>query len=125
MPTRRGNGVAKSSTSSPPPLSCRAHLTASAVTPEKHAVHPSLSEFAGARALRLPAPQTPPIETTLMTTKSNSNALKVFPRRHLLTCEGLSANEINFLLDLADKAADHIRQGGRKRDVLAGRTLIN
>ena len=41
-----------------------------------------------------------------MTTKSNSNALKVFPRRHLLTCEGLSANEINFLLDLADKAAD-------------------
>jgi aspartate carbamoyltransferase catalytic subunit len=60
-----------------------------------------------------------------MTLKSNSNALKVFPRRHLLTCEGLSANEINFLLDLADKAADHIRRNGNKRDVLAGRTLIN
>ena len=60
-----------------------------------------------------------------MTTKSNSNALKVFPRRHLLTCEGLSANEINFLLDLADRNADHIRANGRKRQVLAGRTLIN
>jgi aspartate carbamoyltransferase catalytic subunit len=60
-----------------------------------------------------------------MTSKPNSNALKVFPRRHLLTCEGLSANEINFVLDLADKAADHIRQNGKKRDVLAGRTLIN
>ena len=60
-----------------------------------------------------------------MTPKPNSNALKTFPRRHLLTCEGLSANEINFLLDLADKAADHIRQNGKKRDVLAGRTLIN
>ena len=69
--------------------------------------------------------QTPPIETALMTPKPNSNALKTFPRRHLLTCEGLSANEINFLLDLADKAADHIRQNGKKRDVLAGRTLIN
>jgi aspartate carbamoyltransferase catalytic subunit len=60
-----------------------------------------------------------------MTSKSNPSALKVFPRRHLLTCDGLSAAEINFLLDLADKAADHVRQNGRKRDVLAGRTLIN
>lgn len=60
-----------------------------------------------------------------MTTKSNSNALKIFPRRHLLTCDGLSANEINFLLDLADRNADHIRNNGRKREVLAGRTIIN
>ncbi len=48
-----------------------------------------------------------------------------FPHRHLLTCEGLSASEINFLLDLADKAADDNRQAGKKRDVLRGRTLIN
>ncbi|MCK5712542.1 MAG: aspartate carbamoyltransferase catalytic subunit [Hyphomicrobiaceae bacterium] len=48
-----------------------------------------------------------------------------FPHRHLLTCEGLSASEINFLLDLADKAADANRQAGKKRDVLLGRTLIN
>ena len=48
-----------------------------------------------------------------------------FPRRHLLTCEGLTAAEIVFLLDLADQAADQLRQGGAKRDVLAGRTLLN
>jgi len=48
-----------------------------------------------------------------------------FPRRHLLTCEGLSAKEINSLLDLADKAAEVNRQIDKKRDVLRGRTLIN
>ncbi len=46
-------------------------------------------------------------------------------RRHLLTCEGMSAEEINALLDLADKAADLNRQVNKKRDVLRGRTLIN
>jgi aspartate carbamoyltransferase catalytic subunit len=48
-----------------------------------------------------------------------------FSRRHLLTCEGLSAIEIESLLDLADKAADLNRQVNKKRDVLRGRTLIN
>jgi aspartate carbamoyltransferase catalytic subunit len=48
-----------------------------------------------------------------------------FPRRHLLTCEGLSAKEINSLLDLADKAAEVNRQVNKKRDILRGRTLIN
>lgn len=48
-----------------------------------------------------------------------------FPHRHLLTVEGLSAQEINFLLDLADRNADDNRQVGKKRDVLRGRTLIN
>ena len=48
-----------------------------------------------------------------------------FPRRHLLTCEGLSAKEINSLLDLADKAAEVSRQVNKKRDILRGRTLIN
>lgn len=60
-----------------------------------------------------------------MAQSSSSKSLTRFPRRHLLTCEGLSAAEINFLLDLADTAADQFRQGGVKRDVLAGRTLIN
>ncbi len=46
-------------------------------------------------------------------------------RKHLLTCEGLSAAEINALLDLADRAADQNRQVNKKRDVLRGRTLIN
>lgn len=48
-----------------------------------------------------------------------------FPRRHLLTCEGLTAQEITSLLDLADKAAEINRQVNKKRDVLRGRTLIN
>lgn len=48
-----------------------------------------------------------------------------FSRRHLLTCEGLGAGEINALLELADKAADINRQVNKKRDVLRGRTLIN
>jgi aspartate carbamoyltransferase catalytic subunit len=48
-----------------------------------------------------------------------------FSRRHLLTCEELTAGEITSLLDLADKAADSNRQINKKRDVLRGRTLIN
>ena len=48
-----------------------------------------------------------------------------FPKRHLLTCEGLTAKEINSLLDLADKAADQNRQINKKREILRGRTLIN
>jgi aspartate carbamoyltransferase catalytic subunit len=49
----------------------------------------------------------------------------IFSRRHLLTCEGLSAAEITSLLDLADKAAELNRQVNKKRDTLRGRTLIN
>lgn len=60
-----------------------------------------------------------------MTKSVSQPALQRFPRRHLLTCEGLTAAEINFLLDLADKTADSNRDGGGKRGVLAGRTLIN
>jgi aspartate carbamoyltransferase catalytic subunit len=48
-----------------------------------------------------------------------------FTRRHLLTCEELTAAEIGSLLDLADKAAEGNRQVIKKRDVLRGRTLIN
>jgi aspartate carbamoyltransferase catalytic subunit len=48
-----------------------------------------------------------------------------FSRRHLLTCEGLSAPEINFLLDLADKNADAPAHSAKKRELLRGRTVIN
>jgi aspartate carbamoyltransferase catalytic subunit len=56
---------------------------------------------------------------------TSSIAQTVFARRHLLTCDGLSAGEIVTLLDLADKAAESNRQVIKKRDVLRGRTLIN
>ena len=58
-------------------------------------------------------------------TASSSTPAFFFPKRHLLTCEGLTAPEINSLLDLADKAAEINRQVDKKRDVLRGRTLIN
>jgi aspartate carbamoyltransferase catalytic subunit len=48
-----------------------------------------------------------------------------FPHRHLLSCERLTATEINAILDLADSAADSNRQLVKKRDLLSGRTLIN
>jgi aspartate carbamoyltransferase catalytic subunit len=48
-----------------------------------------------------------------------------FSRRHLLTCEGLKAGEINALLDIADKAAEQNKQVLKKRDIMRGRTLIN
>ncbi|MGI9426438.1 MAG: aspartate carbamoyltransferase catalytic subunit [Hyphomicrobiaceae bacterium] len=48
-----------------------------------------------------------------------------FARRHLLTCEGLSAAEITSLLDLADQAAEANRAIRKKGNALHGRTLIN
>ena len=58
-------------------------------------------------------------------TKLSTTPTFFFPKRHLLTCEGLTAPEIKSLLDLADKAADINRQVDKKRDILRGRTLIN
>ena len=58
-------------------------------------------------------------------TKTQHTPSFFFPKRHLLTCEGLTAKEINSLLDLADQAAEVNRQVNKKRDVLRGRTLIN
>ncbi len=48
-----------------------------------------------------------------------------FAHRHLLSCEQLSAPDIEYLLDIADKAADANRSKHRKTDVLAGLSLIN
>jgi aspartate carbamoyltransferase catalytic subunit len=48
-----------------------------------------------------------------------------FPHRHLLGIEGLSAQDISFLLDLAEAAIEVSRQVEKKRATLRGRTLIN
>ncbi len=58
-------------------------------------------------------------------TDENPNPGLGFSRRHLLTCEGLTAPEITSLLDLADKAAESNRAVRKKADTLSGRTLIN
>ena len=48
-----------------------------------------------------------------------------FPHRHLLGIEGLDAEEIVGLLDLADAAVAVSRQIEKKKTVLRGRTQIN
>jgi aspartate carbamoyltransferase catalytic subunit len=48
-----------------------------------------------------------------------------YPHRHLLGIEGLSADEITFLLDLADTYVDLNRQEDKKKSLLSGRTVIN
>ncbi len=48
-----------------------------------------------------------------------------FPHRHLLGIEGLSAQDITTLLDLAEEAIEISRQVEKKRSTLRGRTLIN
>ncbi|CAA6604038.1 MAG: aspartate carbamoyltransferase catalytic subunit [Alphaproteobacteria bacterium] len=48
-----------------------------------------------------------------------------FPHRHLLGIQGLTSEEISYLLDLSDSYVDQNRKPGRKLDVLRGRTIIN
>ncbi len=57
--------------------------------------------------------------------QTEENADLGFARRHLLTCEGLTVPEINYILDLADKAAARNLEIRKKADTLGGRTLIN
>lgn len=58
-------------------------------------------------------------------TQAQRKKTKAFPHRHLLSCEGLTAPEIDFLLNLADEAADRNRATEKKQNVLSGRTVIN
>ena len=48
-----------------------------------------------------------------------------FPHRHLLGIEGLSADEITFLLDLSESYVALSRSEQKKTDLLRGRTVIN
>ena len=48
-----------------------------------------------------------------------------FPHRHLLGIEGLSPDDINRFLDLADGYVELNRQADKKRSLLRGRTIIN
>jgi aspartate carbamoyltransferase catalytic subunit len=58
-----------------------------------------------------------------MTTRSPS--VFALAQRHLLGIEGLSASDINGLLDLAEEFVDLNRQIEKKRTTLSGRTQIN
>src|SRR5712671_626414 len=48
-----------------------------------------------------------------------------FGHRHLLGIEGLSPDDINHVLDLADGYVELNRQAEKKRGLLRGRTIIN
>jgi len=48
-----------------------------------------------------------------------------FPHRHLLGIEGLSPDDINHVLDLADGYVELNRQADKKRGTLRGRTIVN
>jgi hypothetical protein len=48
-----------------------------------------------------------------------------FPHRHLLGIEGLSPDDINQFLDLADGYVELNRHAEKKRSTLRGRTIIN
>lgn len=55
----------------------------------------------------------------------NLSQTPLFPHRHLLGIEGLSAQDIEILLQLAEAAVEVSRQIEKKRATLRGRTLIN
>lgn len=48
-----------------------------------------------------------------------------FPHRHLLGIEGLSPDQITYLLDRADSYVEQSRQADKKQSLLRGRTIIN
>jgi aspartate carbamoyltransferase catalytic subunit len=49
----------------------------------------------------------------------------LFPHRHLLGIDGLTAGDIDTLLDLAEGYVEQNRADDKKRTVLRGRTIIN
>src|ERR1700738_1826861 len=67
---------------------------------------------------------TPPIGVALMNLVASPPTIS-FPHRHLLGIEGLNAEEIVGLLDLAENAVAVSRQIEKKKSVLRGRTQIN
>jgi aspartate carbamoyltransferase catalytic subunit len=58
-------------------------------------------------------------------TNAEKQPVLLFPHRHLLGIEGLSAADIASLLDLADTYVDQNRRVDKKGSVLRGRTQIN
>jgi len=60
-----------------------------------------------------------------MTSVERATAFGGYRHRHLLGIEGLTAPEILFLLDLSDSYVALNRGSDKKKDLLAGRTVIN
>ncbi|MEE8187628.1 MAG: aspartate carbamoyltransferase catalytic subunit [Kiloniellales bacterium] len=60
-----------------------------------------------------------------MTVPRHAPAHLGYPHRHLLGIEGLSADEISFLLDLAENYVELNRREDKKTSLLRGLTVIN
>ncbi len=56
---------------------------------------------------------------------AKSPKLLSYPYRHLLGIEGLSVNEISYILDKSDEYVEQNRRPDAKVDILHGRTIIN
>ncbi len=52
-------------------------------------------------------------------------AEREFPHRHILGIEGMTRDQITFLLDLSESYVAHNRRADKKGSALKGRTLIN
>ena len=48
-----------------------------------------------------------------------------YSQKHLIGIEGLSPDEISFLLDKAENCINQSRQANKKNSILKGRTIIN
>src|SRR3954462_1385662 len=56
---------------------------------------------------------------------SENNLIQVWTRKHLLALEGLSADEIRFVLDTADSFKEVSTRSVKKVPALRGRVLVN
>ena len=77
-----------------------------------------------ALSLNLAPPRYRAAYRTSMTALATQPTLR-FPHRDLLGIEGLSADEITMLLDLAESYVEQNRQADKKSSILRGRTVIN
>jgi aspartate carbamoyltransferase catalytic subunit len=55
----------------------------------------------------------------------NTIPARPFPHRHLLGIDGLTASDIDLVLDLAEGYVEQNRQDDKKRSILRGRTIVN
>ncbi len=73
----------------------------------------------------LRVPPLPRSTASAISQRMDPSRARLFPHRHLLGIEGLSAQDIEILLDLAEDAVEVSRQVEKKRATLRGRTQIN
>src|SRR5579871_5384892 len=139
-PMSAGAAAMRSSTSLPPPGSCRAPLTGWRICAEarnscscqrpERADNPPITmirragDAPGAWETLAPAGAfgyAPPNHGS----SDMADFAYAFPHRHLLGIEGLNRLDIEQLLDLGDRYVELNRRRSKHSDALAGQTLLN